>query len=309
MKRLLFIYNAKSGKARIKRYLAGIIDIFIKSGYRVEAYQTQNQKDAMTQVQKWGVNFDMIVCSGGDGTLNEVITGLMGSEWYMEKRVPVGYIPAGSTNDFAVSIGLPKNMLNSAVVAMKGKRKNLDVGTFNNMSFVYVAAFGAFTDVSYSTSQELKNVLGHKAYVLESIKEFVPTIQSTYHITVIANGRRLDGEFIYGMVSNSNSVGGFKGITGKDVGFDDGVFEVTLVRPPASPFEFQEIVTSLLTGKRSRMVCRFKTSLLKVYSEDKIDWVVDGEFGGSVRKAVIKNHHKAINMVTGENICYKKKSG
>lgn len=304
MKKLLFIYNAKSGKAKIKKYLVGIIDTFIKSGYRVEAYQTQKQKDAMTQVEKRGKDFDIIVCSGGDGTLNEVITGLRSSEWYAEKRVPIGYIPAGSTNDFAVSIGLPKNMLKAAQVAMKGKRKNLDVGTFNDMSFVYVAAFGAFTDVSYSTSQELKNVLGHKAYVIESIKEFVPTIQSTYHITVIANGKKLDGEYIYGMVSNSNSVGGFKGITGKNVGFDDGVFEVTLVKPPASPFEFQDIVTSLLTGKRSRMVRRFKTSMLKVYSEDKIDWVVDGEFGGSVRKAVIENHHKAINMITGENILH-----
>ena len=304
MKKLLFIYNAKSGKAKIKKYLAGIIDTFIKSVYRVEAYQTQNQKDAMTQVEKRGKDFDLIVCSGGDGTLNEVITGLRSSEWYTEKKVPIGYIPAGSTNDFAVSIGLPKNMLRAAEIVMKGKKKNLDVGTFNSMCFVYVAAFGAFTDVSYSTSQELKNILGHKAYVLESIKEFVPTIQSTYHITVIANGKKLEGNFIYGMVSNSNSVGGFKGITGKDVGFDDGVFEVTLVKPPASPFEFQEIVTSLITGKRSRMVCRFKTSMLKVYSEDKIDWVVDGEFGGSVKKAVIQNHHKAINMVTGENISY-----
>ena len=288
MKKLLFIYNAKSGKARIRKYLAGIIDIFIKSGYRVEAYQTQSQKDAMTQVQRRGFEFDMIVCSGGDGTLNEVITGLMTSEWYGERRVPIGYIPAGSTNDFAVSIGLPKNMLNAAVTAMNGKKKNLDVGTFNNMSFVYVAAFGAFTDVSYSTSQELKNVLGHKAYVLESIKEFVPTIQSTYHITAIANGKKLEGEFIYGMISNSQSVGGFKGITGRDIGFDDGVFEVTFVRSPASPFELQEIVMSLLTGKRSKMVLRFKTSMLKVYSEEKIDWVVDGEFGGSVKKVVIK---------------------
>lgn len=299
MKKLLFIYNAKSGKARIRKYLAGIIDIFIKSGYRVEAYQTQSQKDAMAQVQKRGFEFDMIVCSGGDGTLNEVITGLMISEWYVEKRVPIGYIPAGSTNDFAVSIGLPKNMLNAAVTAMNGKKRNLDVGTFNNMSFVYVAAFGAFTDVSYSTSQELKNILGHKAYVLESIKEFVPTIQSTYHITAVANGKKLEGEFIYGMVSNSQSVGGFKGITGKDIGFDDGVFEVTLVKSPTSPIEFQEIITSLLTGKRSKMVLRFKASMLKVYSEEKIDWVVDGEFGGSVKKAIIKNHHRAINMVTG----------
>ncbi len=305
MKKLLFVYNAKSGKARIRKYLSDIIDIFIKAGYRVEIYQTQGSMDAMRQIMRYGSKYDKIVCSGGDGTLNEVITGLTKSEWYSLKKVPLGYIPAGSTNDFAVSIRLPKNMTAAARVAVSGRVKSLDVGTFNDKSFVYVAAFGAFTNVSYNTSQDLKNVLGHNAYIIESIKEFIPNVTNNYHITAVANGKKLEGDFVYGMVSNSNSVGGMKGITGRDIGLDDGLFEVTLVRPILTPSEFKEAVASLITGKKSRMVLRFKTSLLKVYSEDEIDWVVDGEFGGSVRKAVIKNHHRAINMVTGENIIYK----
>lgn len=306
MKKLLFIYNAKSGKAQIRKYLADIIDIFIKAGYRVEVYQTQSREDAMEQVEKRGKSFDLIVCSGGDGTLNEVITGLMRSEWYGEKRVPIGYIPSGSTNDFANSIILPKNMVSAANVAVNGKRRCVDIGSFNEKNFVYVAAFGAFTEVSYNTSQDLKNILGHQAYIVEGLKQFIPTITNTYHIKLLANGKKLEGNFIYGMVSNSNSVGGFKGISGKDVGLDDGLFEVTLVKQPTSPFEFQEILSALLLGKRSRLVCQFKTSLLKVYSEDKIDWVVDGEFGGSVKKAVIRNHCRAINVVTGENLIYRK---
>lgn len=307
MKKLLFIYNAKSGKAQIRKHLADIIDTFIKAGYFVETYQTQRPMDAGYQVHKRGKNFDMIVCSGGDGTLNEIITGLMNSDWYAQRKIPLGYIPSGSTNDFATSINLPKNMVSAANVAVRGKQKLVDIGGFNDRNFVYVAAFGAFTEISYSTSQELKNILGHQAYVIEGIKQFIPTITKVYHIKLLANGKKIEDDFIYGMVSNSNSVGGFKGISGKDVGLDDGLFEVTLVKPPTSPFELQEIISSLLIGKKSKLVYHFKTSLIKVYSEDRIDWVVDGEFGGSVRKAVIKNHYKAVNVVTGENLIYRKK--
>ena len=306
MKKLLFVYNAKSGKAQIRKYLADIIDVFIKGGYRVETYQTQRQYDGMHYVRKKGKDFDLIVCSGGDGTLNEIITGVMNSDWYEEKRVPIGYIPSGSTNDFATSISLPKNMVSAANVAVYGKKKSVDIGSFNEKNFVYVAAFGVFTKCSYSTPQELKNILGHQAYVVEGVKQFIPEVTHPYHIKLAANGKKLEGDFIYGMVSNSNSVGGFKGIAGKNVGLDDGLFEVTLIRKPATPIDLQEIISALLLGKKSRFICQFKTSLLKVYSDDKIDWVVDGEFGGSVNKAVIRNHCRAVNVITGDNFICKK---
>lgn len=306
MKKLLFVYNAKSGKAQIRKYLADIIDVFIKGGYSVETYQTQSPCDGMHYVRKRGKDFDRIVCSGGDGTLNEIMTGVMSSDWYDEKKIPIGYIPSGSTNDFATSILLPKNMVSAANVAVYGKKKAVDIGSFNEKNFVYVAAFGVFTKCSYSTPQELKNILGHQAYVVEGVKQFIPEVTHTYHIKLVANGKKLEGDFIYGMVSNSNSVGGFKGIAGKDVGLDDGLFEVTLIRKPSSPIDLQEIISALLLGKRSKFVCQFKTSLLKVYSDDKIDWVVDGEFGGSVKKVVVRNHCRAVNVITGDNLICKK---
>lgn len=302
MKKLLFIYNAKSGKAQIRKYLADIIDVFVKGGYRVEAYQTQSPLDGMNQVRKRGRDFDLIVCSGGDGTLNEIMTGVMSSEWYENKRVPVGYVPSGSTNDFANSIALPKDMISAANVAVHGRKKSVDIGSFNDRNFVYVAAFGVFTKCSYSTPQQLKNILGHQAYIIEGLKEFIPEVTRSYHVKLITNGKKIEGDFIYGMVSNSNSVGGFKGIAGKDVGLDDGLFEVTLVKKPSSAIDLQEIIAALLLGKKSKFVCQFKTPVLKMCSEEKIDWVVDGEFGGSVRKVLIRNHCKAVDVITGDNL-------
>jgi len=307
MKKLLFIYNAKSGKAQIRKYLADIIDIFIKANYRVEAYQTQFSSDAGLQVEKRGKDFDLVVCSGGDGTLNEVVSGAMKAYAATGKRIPIGYIPTGSTNDFASSINLPKDILTAAKVSVSGKLKVVDVGSFNDKSFVYIAAFGAFTDISYSTPQELKNILGHQAYIVEGLKQFIPTVTSNYHATFYFNGKKLEGDFIYGMVSNSNSVGGFKGITGRDVGLDDGLFEVTLIKQPESAFDLQEIISCLLTGKNSRLIIKFKTSSIKVASEKKIDWVLDGEFGGSEKKVIIRNNYKALKIMSGDNLIFKRK--
>lgn len=307
MKKLLFIYNARSGKSLIKKYLSDIIDVFIKSGYRVETYQTQSAGDGKYQVEKYGKNYDLIVCSGGDGTLNEVVTGAMKNPFIYNGKKPIGYIPSGSTNDFASSVKLPKDMVSAAKVAVKGRPKFVDIGSFNEKSFVYIAAFGAFTDVSYNTPQELKNILGHQAYIVEGLKQFIPTVTSTYHLKFLFNGKKLEGDFIYGMISNSSSVGGFKGITGDDVSLDDGVFEVTLVKQPVSPFELQEIISCLLTGRRSRLIVKFKTSAMKVVSENKIDWVLDGEFGGSLKSVIIKNNHRALKVMTGENLILKRK--
>ena len=306
MKKILFVYNAKSGKGQIGKYLSEIVDIFTKAGYMTVVYPTQKRDDAKEIISKIGYNFDRIVCSGGDGTLNEAISGLMHSDWYKEKRVPLGYIPAGSTNDFATSIQLPKNMVSAAKIAVNGRIKKIDMGEFNEKNFVYVACFGAFSEISYSTSQEIKNILGHQAYILEAVKRFVPNITTTYKLKMHVNGKKLEGEFIYGMISNSNSVGGFKGLAGKDIGLDDGLYEVTLVKPPKTAFDLQEIVAALLMNKKSRLVYKFKTSKLDVFSEERIDWVVDGEFAGSVNRARIVNRHKAVSVVTGENLIYRK---
>ena len=294
-KKLLFIYNAKSGTAAITRQLSSIIDIFIKHGYFVDVYQTQSARDAKKQIAKRGSEFDMIVCSGGDGTLNEIASGLMRIE--KEQRPIVGYIPSGSTNDFAGSIGLKKDMLENARIAVMGKPHYVDIGSFNKKNFVYIAAFGIFTKVSYTTPQKLKNIFGHQAYVMEGIKS-ISTIKS-YRMRFEYDGNVLEGDYIYGMVSNANSAGGFSGIMGDDVILDDGLYEVTLVKTPKNLLEVLDIVNALLNKKPSEYIQSFKVSEMKVYSKRKVAWTLDGEYGGTHKEVHIRNNQNAITILGG----------
>ena len=204
MKKLLFVVNGHSGKGQIKNKLLDIIDIMIKEGYHVQVHTTQEREDATKVVREQAKYYDLVVCSGGDGTLDEAVTGMMQSE----VRTPLGYIPAGSTNDFANSLEIPKDMIQAAKTAVLGVPFSCDVGEFNGDYFIYVAAFGIFTDVSYATSQELKNALGHVAYILEGAKRLY-TIK-TYHMRVEYDGNEIEGDFLLGMITNSTSVGGFK---------------------------------------------------------------------------------------------------
>ncbi|MGN0342434.1 MAG: diacylglycerol/lipid kinase family protein [Roseburia sp.] len=292
MKKLLFILNPHSGKGHVKGRLFGIIDIMVKAGYEVTAYPTQCKEDALRKVREEAGNFDLVVCSGGDGTLDEVVTGMM----QRQNRVPIGYIPAGSTNDFANSLKIPKDMLKAASVAVQGRRFPVDVGDFNQDSFIYVAAFGLFTAVSYQTSQSLKNVLGHAAYILEGARSLLDI--PTYQMRVEYADQQIEGEFIYGMISNSISVGGFKNLTGKNVLLDDGVFEVTLIKAPKNPIELNEIVINLTNRKdNSDLIYTFKTDELRIYPESTIPWTLDGEFGGDHKDVVIKNMHQAVEIM------------
>ena len=224
MKKLLFIFNPQAGKGQIRTKLLQIVDIMVKESYEVTIYPTQAKEDARMLAEERAGEFDLVVCSGGDGTLDETVSGLM----RCGQRIPLGYIPAGSTNDFANSLKIPKDMLKAAQIAVSGHRFACDVGAFNEKSFIYVAAFGIFTSVSYQTRQEWKNILGHAAYFLEGVKS-LPEITS-YYMRVEYNDIVIEDEFIYGMVTNSNSVGGFKNMTGKNILLDDGKFEVTLIR-------------------------------------------------------------------------------
>ncbi len=297
-KKVLFIINPKSGKGFIKNHVLDIIDIFIKNGMRVTVHTTQRVMDACEVTCKRAAKYDLVVCSGGDGTLDEVITGMMGLE--EEKRRPVGYIPAGSTNDFANSLGLPKNMKEAAKCILQNHPYCCDVGEFNDNYFVYIAAFGAFTDVSYQTNQAMKNVLGHLAYVLEGAKRLF-NIKS-YEMRIRTDEEEvIEGEFIYGMITNSESVGGFKNITGKHVQLDDGVFEVTLIRAPKNPIELQEIIGSLLLKEMDhKLICAKKVKWIEIESQEEIPWTLDGEFGGSHKKVLIQNHMKAVTIMVKE---------
>lgn len=290
--KVLFIFNPHSGKGLIRNDLLEIVDIMVKASYEVTIYTTQYQGDAISKVEKEAKNFDRIICSGGDGTLDEVVTGLIKSG----VDIPVGYIPAGSTNDFANSLEIPKGMVEAAAVAVTDQRFPCDVGDFNGDTFVYVAAFGLFTEVSYQTSQELKNILGHVAYILEGAKSLHDI--SSHKMQVEHDGIVIQDDFIYGMVTNSVSVGGFKGITGSDVHLDDGVFEVTLIKNPRNPIELNEILaclTSLIDD--SDLIYSFKTNEIKFTSKEPVGWTLDGEFGGEHTELTIKNLQKRIEII------------
>lgn len=295
MKKLLFVINPCSGKGKIRNRLLDILDIFVKKGYRVETYVTQRPLDAKEKVISRGKSTDLIVCSGGDGTLNEVVSGAMEL-----KRMPVlGYIPAGSTNDYAASLGLPRQMMKAAQAAVGQEIRSVDVGKFgSDRYFVYVAAFGAFTEVSYLTPQDKKNVLGHQAYILEAVKSL--TDIRGRKMKVSWEEGELEGEFLFGMITNTISVGGFKGLVSRDVALDDGYFEAMFIRMPKNPLDLSGIVSYLfLKEEENELVYRFKTKRIKVVSEEDTDWVLDGEFGGTKREVEIVNLEKQIHIARG----------
>ncbi len=293
MKRLLFIYNPHAGKELLKPCVSDIVDIFVKAGYEVIIYPTQSYRDAYRKVQEYKAQeYERIVCSGGDGTLDEGVTGMM----KRKERLPIGYIPTGTTNDFANSLHIPRHLLEAADNAVNGEVFHCDVGGFNDDIFVYIAAFGLFTDVSYETKQEAKNVLGHLAYVLEGTKRLfnVPS----YRIKFTHDGESIEDEFIFGMVTNSRSVGGFRNMIGKQVVFDDGLFEVTLIKTPKNPLELQEIIASLLIEQiDTKYMYTFKTGEIAFESLEEIPWTLDGEYGGSHDEVIIQNYKQQLSIM------------
>lgn len=299
MKKMLFVYNPNAGKGLLKSKLSDVLDIFVKADYEVVIYPTQCYRDAYRKVVLMEDGYDIIVCSGGDGTLDEVVTGMMRRP--KDKRIPIGYIPTGTTNDFASSLHISRDILEAADAAVHGKAFPCDIGRFNHDIFVYVAAFGLFTDVSYQTDQKLKNILGHSAYVLEGVKR-LSNIPS-YHIKVTYEEEVIEDEFMIGMVTNSRSVAGFRNIKGKDVKFDDGEFEVMLVRRPKNLIELQEIITALLIEEfDTKYMYTFKASRITFESKEEIPWTLDGEFGGQHDKVEILNKTQALEIMVQKEI-------
>ena len=298
MRKIYFIYNPHSGKEQIGSKLNEIIRTLAEKDNELTVVPTIGYLDAMERITNLPDGYDLVVCSGGDGTLDEVVTGMMKRP--MERRVPIGYIPAGTTNDFARSLDIPRNMPDAARAIMAGRPFACDIGSFNDDSFVYIASFGIFTDVSYSTKQEIKNVLGHMAYVLEGMKSLY-NIKS-YKMKVSSDEMEFEGDFLFGMVTNSKSVAGFKGLVKGDVQFDDGVYEVTFIKRPKNPLEIQEILASLLLEEiDSNYMYSFRTRKLTITSEEMVPWTLDGEFGGEHDEVVIENNHKAVEIIVKDN--------
>lgn len=294
-KKLLFVFNPKSGMGLIKNHLLDIVDIMVKAGYEPTVYPTQARGDATRKVKESGANYDRIVCSGGDGTLDEVVTGMREANL----EIPLGYIPAGSTNDFARTLGISNDMIKAAEIAVGEHVFPCDVGQFNEDTFIYIAGFGIFTEISYETPQELKNIFGHAAYILSAAKSLASI--PSYLMQVEANDEVIQDRFIYGMVTNSISVAGFKGLTGKNVQLDDGEFEVTLIKSPTNPIELNEII-AYLTGilSETKMVYSFKSNHIQIRSRSSVTWTLDGENGGDHWSVDIHNHHQCLNILTKE---------
>ena len=300
MKKALFIINPHSGKGLIKNHLLGIVDILVKNGCEVTVYPTQGRGDASRAMRERDRSYELVVCSGGDGTLDEIVTGMMQSGF----KTTIGYIPAGSTNDFANSLRLSSSMSTAAEAVVSGTVFPCDVGRFNEDIFVYIAAFGLFTEVSYGTRQEMKNMLGHMAYILEGVKHLqniksyhmkVTNVSETGETTVI------EDEFIYGMITNSYSVGGFKSIAGNvfkgKIALNDGLFEVTLIKMPKNPMELNSILAALaIQNIDTEYMYSFKSSRLLIESKEEVAWTLDGEFGGEHLKAMISNEQQALQI-------------
>lgn len=296
MKNLLLIYNPHSGKGRVPTHLAGIIETLTRAGWLVTTRPTLAPGEASALARDLASGFDRIVCCGGDGTLNEVVSGLS----FLDAPPVLGYIPTGTTNDFSRNLALPKGMEAAAAVAAEGYPTLCDAGKFNDRSFLYIAAFGAFTDVAYDTPQQFKNLFGHLAYILEGAAR-LPNL-TTYPLTVEHDGVVESGEFLYGMVGNTVSVGGFLSLPAQQVKLDDGLFEVLLIRKPQTPAELQELIRVLATQNLEevhRCILGFHAAQVTITSAEPLPWTLDGEYGGAPLVAHIQNCPRVLQIVRG----------
>ncbi len=298
MKKMYFIVNLIAGKAVIAKKLGRIIDEFVKADYEVTVHTTQSSDDVVKATQyACNSNFDLIVCAGGDGTLSNCLQAMMRSE----KKLPLGYIPAGTTNDFAKGLNIPKDTMAAVKQIIEGTPMPQDVGGFNDDYFTYIVAFGAFTSITYETSQQIKNIFGHSAYVLNALLQLT-NIHAT-PMKIEYNDRVIEDEFVFGMVSNTASVAGLFSVN--DFKLDDGVFEVLLIKKPANPLQLQQILHSLLNMREDidkDYIKFFRTNKITFtcVGDETVSWTRDGEFGGDSRVNTIFNYNKAVSFIVGK---------
>ena len=286
LKRMMLIFNPVSGRRASLRFLPDIISIFSQNGYAVTVFPTAQRGDATEFAQGYASEFDIIVCIGGDGTLNEVITGIIRGG----HDIPLGYIPSGSTNDFAACHGISSDALEAANNIVNGKPKKIDIGRFGDRYFCYVAAFGAFSWLSYTTPQNLKNALGHTAYLLDAVKD-LPKIKA-HHLKLDLGEFCCEGDYIFGAVCNSTSVAGTISLPKTVVDTGDGKFEVLLVHEPRTLIDFQSILMGVFTQDYSSpFLDFFQADKLSITATPALDWSLDGERGPGA------DRHEIVNLV------------
>ena len=275
-KKLLFIVNPRAGKTKSRAPLFDAVSIFSKAGYLVRVAETRRHGDATELAERFGGDFDLVVCHGGDGTLNETVNGIM--RLPREKRPPLSYLPGGSTNDFAASLSISSDPALAAQSAMRLQPRDLDVGVFNEKNFVYVASFGAFTRTAYTVPQDIKNMFGHFAYLLEGVKDLETLCP--YPMKITADGEVFEGEYLFGAVCNSTSIAGLMKLSPDEVSFDDGKFELLLVPVPRTPAAMQALILALINKDyydSEGLIFRHVRHVTAETAED-IPWTLDGEY-------------------------------
>ncbi len=295
-KKLLLILNPRAGTMRANKVLPEILEAFVRAGWLPTVLVTTKTGDGTDYARTYAGDFDRIACIGGDGTFNEVLSGLLDSG----AHVPIGYIPAGSTNDLAASLGLPQDMVENATRIATGSPRPLDVGSFNGRTFSYVAAFGVLTKAAYATTQSVKNMLGHLSYVLEGIKEGLHSLVSLHpiHMCIEVDGEVYEDDYVFGAISNATSLGGILSIDEEIVDMADGLFEILLVKMPKDPLELADIIHTLNkqaygTGKTVFL----KGQHFRIHAEEAVPWTLDGEYQDGAQEIAIDNLHHAIDLV------------
>ncbi len=298
-KKALVLINKKSGTGRAGNDTLDISTALAEKGYEPIIFPIipGTELTSETLISEYAEDIDMVLCSGGDGTLNHVMNSMM-----KLKRKPIlSYIPSGSTNDFAHGLGIPSNRRKAIDVAVNGDQITYDVGRMNDVYFNYVAAFGAFSKVSYDTDQDLKNVLGYAAYVISAIAELPQNIGYSCHMKIVADDIEEEGDYIFGAVSNSASVAGMTLFTDPDIKQDDGRMELLLIRAPKNFGEFNAIIAALATKEPDNPYITYKqVSRVRYSADQEVEWTIDGEFGGSFKEATIDVINKAITMMVGQ---------
>ena len=293
MKKMLFVMNPYAGVRRAAKELTDILSVFNQADYEVTIYMTSGTGDAMRITRELAAGMDLVVCCGGDGTLNETVSGMLEAGL----QIPIGYIPAGSTNDFASSLKLSLNPIQAAKDIVEGKPVPYDAGRFGDRYFAYVASFGAFTRVSYNTPQYVKNALGHTAYLLSGISELSQI--RDIHVRIETEDMIIEDDFLFGAISNSTSVGGIVTLSPDRVDMGDGLFEILLVRAPRNFTELSECVQAV--QNQDYFSCPtikfFSASSVKVTMEKATDWTLDGEKADGIKEIAVENLHHAIHLM------------
>ena len=292
MRKLLLIINPVAGRNQAQADLFKMVRVFAEHDCEVTVYPTRGPQDCTRKVLADAGRFDLVVCCGGDGTLNEMVSGMM----QREEPVPMGYIPLGSTNDFAASLHLPSHVEEAALRCVEGTAFHMDVGSLNDRYFNYIAAFGAFTEASYATPQQIKNALGHLAYILEGVKS-LGRLQPI-HVRITADGETFEEDYLFGAVTNTVSLGGVLRLDPSRVLLDDGMYELLLVKNPQNPAEAQAMLSALmLQNYDGPLVRMLRASDILFESNHEISWTIDGDFGGSFSTTPILNNKNAVTLM------------